>query len=148
MVHGGQTAEKRWKAPAELWDRLKPLAREMRAKPTAFEDALWEQLRDRRLSDMKFRRQHAIERFVVDFYCGAARIVIEVDGHIHDYTREQDRTRQEFLEQQGLRVLRFTNDEVRTNIAEVLRMIEAQLKTPTERTPSPPGGEGRGEVSR
>ena len=146
MLHGGQAAEKRWKAPAELWASLKPIAREMRTKPTATEDALWQHLRDRRLAGMKFRRQHAIERFVVDFYCSEARPVIEVDGQIHENTREQDSTRQDFLEQQGLRVLRFTNDEVRTNIAEVLRMIEAHLKTPGERSPSPPGGEGRGEV--
>ncbi len=147
MRNPNQAAEKRWKAPAELWDKLKPLAREMRVTPTAAEDALWQHLRDRRLASMKFRRQHAIERFVVDFYCSEARIVIEVDGDIHNHTHEQDRTRQDFLEQQGLRVLRFTNDEVRNNIHEVLRMIESHVQNLDKRSPSPPGGEGRGEVS-
>ncbi len=96
----------------QLWDKLKPLARDMRHEATCAEDVLWERLRNRRLCGIKFRRQHAIGRFIVDFYCAEARLVIEVDGGIHDYTVEDDAVRQEYLESLGLSVCRFTNAEV------------------------------------
>jgi very-short-patch-repair endonuclease len=134
----------RWQAPSELWQKLKPLAREMRTLPTAAEDALWQRLRGRGAGGMKFRRQHAIERFVVDFYCSEARLVIEVDGEIHEYTREQDGARQEFLEQQGLRVVRFSNDEVRDNIRGVLSTIEAHASSTERRSPLSAGRRGAG----
>jgi very-short-patch-repair endonuclease len=85
------------------------------------------ELRQRALSDFKFRRQHAIERFIVDFYCASARLVVEVDGPIHDYTPEEDALRQEYLEGLGLRVIRFTNDTVLYQIDVVLQQIEATL---------------------
>jgi very-short-patch-repair endonuclease len=134
----------RWKASSELWQKLKPLAREMRAVPTAAEDALWQRLRNRGVGGMKFRRQHAIERFVVDFYCSEARLVVEVDGEIHEYTREQDAARQEFLEQQGLRVLRFSNADVRTNIDAVLSKITDHAQDPGPRSPLSAGRRGAG----
>jgi len=58
-------------------------ARQMRAKPTSAEFALWQRLRKKRVGAFKFRRQHIIHTFIVDFYCPAARLVVEVDGHIH-----------------------------------------------------------------
>jgi very-short-patch-repair endonuclease len=60
----------------------------------------------------KFRRQHAIGPYFVDFYCVQASLVIEVDGSIHDGQVDQDVARQQYLESLGLRVLRFTNDEI------------------------------------
>jgi very-short-patch-repair endonuclease len=107
----------------ELWEKLKPLARQMRREPTFAEDRLWEKLRNRRLGDYKFRRQHPIDRFIVDFYCAAAHLVIEVDGEIHEYTQEEDALRQAFIESLGLRVLRFTNGEVLTQMEAVLEVI-------------------------
>ena len=95
----------------ELWARLKPLAREKRAEPTEAEDRLWQALR-RRGAGSKFRRQHTIDRFSVDFYCAGARLVVEVDGPIHEFTRADDAIRQEHLKSLGLRVLRFKNEEV------------------------------------
>jgi len=74
------------------------------------------------MAGRKFRRQHAIGRFVVDFYCPKAALVVE-------YTREQDAARQEFLESLGLRVVRVTNDQVRDDMPWILRMIAAALAT-------------------
>ena len=114
-----------------LWAKLKPLARQMRHEPTPAEKKLWQYLRNRQLRSAKFRRQHAIDRFIVDFYCAAARLVVEVDGEIHDYQPLEDAIRQEFLEAQGLRVLRFTNDEILETIETALAQIEAALVVQT-----------------
>jgi very-short-patch-repair endonuclease len=125
-------------APPELWAKLKPLAREMRHEATPAEDVLWEAIRNRKVNGAKFRRQHVIERFIVDFYCAEARLIIEVDGPIHDYTPEEDAIRQEFLEAQGFRVLRFKNDDVMGNLAGVVAQIGEATSLPGQYT-SPPG---------
>jgi very-short-patch-repair endonuclease len=93
----------RWKTSPRLWEKIKPLARQMRHEPTPAEDRLWETLRNRQLLGAKFRRQHAIGKFVLDFYCAEAQLVVEVDGPVHQYTTEQDAVRQEFLESLGFR---------------------------------------------
>lgn len=111
------------RTPAEVWIKLKPLTKEKRSVPTAAEAALWQALRAHRFAGSKFRRQHAIGRFIVDFYCSKAGLVIEVDGPIHEYSRGDDQERQAFLEKLGLRVLRFNNDAVLNNRNEVLRVI-------------------------
>src|SRR5687768_11406422 len=90
-----------------LWEKLKPLARQMRREPTFAENALWQHLRGRKTAGAKFRRQHAIDRFIVDFFCHEARLIIEVDGQIHDYTPEEDSIRQAFLEACDYIVIRF-----------------------------------------
>ncbi|MEA3345370.1 MAG: type ISP restriction/modification enzyme [Chloroflexota bacterium] len=79
------------------------------------------------LLGFKFRRQHAIDRFIVDFYCSKAHLVVEVEGPIHQYTEEEDAIRQEFLESLGFRVLRFTNDEVNNALDSVTERIAAAL---------------------
>ncbi len=101
-----------WVTRPDLWEKLKPLAREMRHRPTEAEAALWDMLRRHGINGLKFRRQHPIDRFIVDFYCPAVRLVVEVDGEIHQYTAEEDALRTEILEALGMRVLRFTNDDV------------------------------------
>jgi len=123
-----------------LWEKLRPLAREMRNQPTPAEDYLWQQIRREQLG-AKFRRQFVIERFIVDFYCPEAHLVIEVDGGIHQYTEVADAVRQEFLESQGLRVLRFSNDAVLDKIANVIQQIRAALPSDS---PSPVIGERGG----
>jgi very-short-patch-repair endonuclease len=107
----------------ELWAKLKPLAREMRHVTTHAEERLWQRLRNRRVQDAKFRRQHAIDRFIVDFYCADVRLIIEVDGVLHQYTPDEDALRQEFLESIGLIVVRFTNDEVLNSLNTVVERI-------------------------
>jgi very-short-patch-repair endonuclease len=120
--------EQLWKSTPYLWDKIKPLARQKRQEPTLAEDQLWNHLRKRQRLGFKFRRQHTIERFIVDFYCAEAWLVIEVDGSVHDYTVDEDAIRQEFLESTGLRVIRFTNDDVLNCIETTLERLDAVLR--------------------
>jgi very-short-patch-repair endonuclease len=113
--------------PPALWARLKPLARQMHHDPTPAEDALWECLRNRQIAGLKFRRQHSIDRFIADFYCADAQIIIEVDGAVHEYTLEEDAIRQEFLESLGFRVLRFANDDIEQRLDAVVQVITDML---------------------
>ena len=116
--------EQSWKARPETWGRARDAARENRKQPTAAEAALWDILRSRRTSGLKFRRQHAIGPYLTDFYCAAANLVIEVDGPIHEKQEENDALRTAFFEAKGLRVLRFTNEEVLSNPAGVYETID------------------------
>jgi very-short-patch-repair endonuclease len=79
---------------------------------TVPERFLWYLLRDRRLARLKFRRQHPIGGYFVDFYCAAFQLVIEVDGQSHDDRGEYDARRQHDLERRGLKVLRVSNDDI------------------------------------
>lgn len=108
-----------------LWEKLKPLARQMRREPTPDEDALWQLVRNRKIGGAKFRRQYAIERFIVDFCCLEAHLIIEVDGEVHQYTVQEDAVRQAFLESQGYTVLRFVNEAVLNAPLEVVGAIAA-----------------------
>ncbi|MBD2516813.1 endonuclease domain-containing protein [Nostoc sp. FACHB-973] len=117
-----------WQTPYELWKKLKPLARQMRCEPTPAEKLLWQRLRHKQLLGFKFRRQQAIDRFIVDFYCHEARLVVEVDGEIHDYSKEEDGIRQDFLESLGLRVVRFRNEDVVERMEGVLEDIAGWLQ--------------------
>jgi very-short-patch-repair endonuclease len=87
-----------WQPSPDLWQKLKPLARQMRKEPTPAEARLWQQIRKRQIYGVKFRRQFAIERFITDFCSPEARLIIEVDGPIHQYTQEEDQVRQSLLE--------------------------------------------------
>jgi len=107
----------------DIWSRIKPVARQNRQAPTEAEARLWESLRASRLEGLTFRRQHAIDPFIVDFYCAKAKLVIEVDGSIHRSSVEQDGARQEDLTGRGLTVLRFSNEEVMNSIDEVAEKI-------------------------
>lgn len=119
-----------WQTPSDLWRKIKPLARQMRKEPTIAENILWQRLRRKQLG-VKFRRQHTIDRFIVDFYCHNAKLVIEVDGPIHDYTLDEDRLRQDYLESLGLCVIRFKNEEVIQLIDLVLDEIIKVLEDPS-----------------
>jgi very-short-patch-repair endonuclease len=113
----------RWHSEGALWEKLKSLAREKRHEPTAAEEKLWHYLRGRKVCNAKFRRQHAIERFIVDFLCWEAHLIIEVDGQIHSYTALEDEIRQEFRESKGFRVIRFTNEQVLHETDKVISQI-------------------------
>ena len=122
------------KPTPELWEKLKPIARQMRRDPTPAEDQLWQRLRNRALG-VKFRRQHPIDRFVVDFFCDEARLIVEVDGGIHQYTGEEDALRQEFLESYGFHVLRFSNEEVLGGMTRVLEIDKQRQPHPLALSP-------------
>jgi very-short-patch-repair endonuclease len=98
-------------------------ARELRRNVTGPERALWKLLRDRRLRHLKFRRQHPIDCFIIDFYCHAAQLVVEVDGETHDGSGVYDKERTRRLERKGLTVLRVGNDDVLHDPESVLLAI-------------------------
>ena len=95
----------------------------MRENPTKAEEILWKSLRNHG-SEHHFRRQHIIGNFIVDFLCLEKSLVIEVDGDIHDYQKQDDQERTEFLEQQGFRVLRFKNEEIMGGVEKVINEIK------------------------
>jgi very-short-patch-repair endonuclease len=130
----------RWHTKPDTWDKIKLLARQKRQEPTHAEVELWERLRNGQVSGSKFRRQHSIDKFIVDFYCHEARLIIEVDGFIHEYSVEEDTIRQEFLESLGFTVIRFTNDEVLSSLNKVIDRITETLAT----SPLSASGEGSG----
>ena len=129
----------------ELRDR----ARRMRANPTDAEQRLWGVLRDRRLPAVKFRRQHVIEPYIVDFACLERSLIIEADGSQHaDSTTDQ--RRDAFLGTQGFRILRFWNNDVMSNASGVFEILSVTLHAPHPPKPvawvppSPSRGEGLG----
>jgi very-short-patch-repair endonuclease len=99
-------------------------ARELRRGMTSAEKMLWQELRGDKLG-VHFRRQQIIAGFIVDFYCHSASLVIEVDGDIHDAKRqkENDRQRERILNEMGLRIVRFRNDEIEKELAGLLSRI-------------------------
>ncbi len=109
----------------------------MRTNPTTAEDHLWQRLRKEQVMDTKFRRPHPIDRFIIDFYSPKARLVIEVDGGIHDEQQEAEQLRTEFLESLGLRVLRFTNGEVLQQTDGVIERIADVLQESIQPHPQP-----------
>src|SRR4051794_22135472 len=102
--------------PEDQRNRIPPgvlaRAREMRHEQTPAEQKLWAVVRGKQLYGHKFRRQHPIGRFIADFYCAEARLVIELDGESHAAQQEYDAIRTAYLQAQGYRVIRFTNQAV------------------------------------
>jgi very-short-patch-repair endonuclease len=103
-------------------------AKELRRNMTPAEREMWTLLRKHRQTGVYFRRQHPMERFIVDFCCTKEKLCIEVDGPIHDQQRERDAERTVWIEALGYRILRFTNDEVLTAPHLVARRIRQALK--------------------
>ncbi len=116
-------------------------AREFRQPQTPAESKLWASLRDRQLGGFKFRRQHPIDRFIVDFYCAACRLVIEIDGdsHADQGQEEYDRARTVWLNEQSYHVIRFPNRDVHRHTDAVLEAILGECqKLSSLSSPSPP----------
>ncbi|MBI4082400.1 MAG: endonuclease domain-containing protein [Candidatus Lambdaproteobacteria bacterium] len=116
-----------WRRSKRTWAKIKPEVLRLRQDPTRAEAVSWEYLRADRFGGAKFRRQHPIGHFIVDFCCPASRLVVELDGPVHDHQREEDRARQDFLESRGYRVLRLRNEEVLPSIDAALDRIRASL---------------------
>lgn len=116
------------------------LARDLRKNQTASEKLLWQNLRNRKLNGFKFNRQFPIVYgrnfdgtslfFIADFYCHESKLIIELDGKIHEFQKEYDKERDAILNQLGLSVIRIKNEELE-NISKVLEKISSQL------TPNP-----------
>ncbi len=98
----------------------------LRRNMTLPELILWKRLKNKKLFNIKFRRQHPINIFIVDFYCHEYKLVIEIDGEIHnsDENREYDEGRTYELERYGLKVIRFTNEQVTFKIDSVIKQIQ------------------------
>jgi very-short-patch-repair endonuclease len=117
-------------------------ARTLRRNMTEAERQVWRILRLRQMEGHKFRRQVPIGRFIADFACHEARLIIEIDGGQHDLSLAPETERTEFLEGEGYRVLRFWNNEVLANLDGVHRAITEALDrgTPTQTLPHRGGG--------
>lgn len=109
---------------------LKELKEERKKNPTEAEKILWDALKGKNLGGYKFRREHIIDEYIVDFLCLSKRLIIEVDGGYHNdpKVKEADTFRTEFLENLGYRIIRFTNDEVLGNLEGVLENIQKELQ--------------------
>jgi len=116
MAHS-EGGKERWRSPAKI-----ARAKELRHPPTPAEERLWQAVRANRLG-VHFRRQHVVHGFIADFYCHAARLVIELDGPVHDSQPECDDARTAVLDGAGLRVLRFRNEDVFARLVWVLQEI-------------------------
>jgi 5-methyltetrahydrofolate--homocysteine methyltransferase len=127
-----------------LYGLLKEHAKKMRNQPTEAEAMLWNALSNKNLDGFKFRRQHIIGEFIADFICLKKNLIVEVDGNIHQLpdNKKSDAERTQWLEQQGYRVIRFTNDEVLGNIENVLKEIHEALLAP----PTGSGGAAAGKI--
>ncbi|MBI5326248.1 MAG: endonuclease domain-containing protein [Ignavibacteriae bacterium] len=91
---------------------------------------LWKELRNKKLVGHKIRRQHSIHVYIVDFVCYERRLVIELDGSVHDKLKEYDIERTKVLNDQGFRVIRFRNNEVMNNLDSVIKRIKHELTSP------------------
>jgi len=127
----------------EIQRKMLELAREFRKEPTPREDILWQALRGKKLDGIKFRRQQPVGYFVVDFYNSVYRLVVEVDGFIHESQHEADASRQQILEELGLNVLRIKAELVEKNLPMTLNLIRDRIQQ-IQNSPSPFMGEGRG----
>ena len=103
--------------------RIQERARELRRDMTPAERVLWGRLRNRQLEGLKFRRQHPLGRFIVDFCCAQHRLIVEVDGGVHRNQREYDEARTQVLQAHGYWVLRFSNEAVLGDVDAVLEVI-------------------------
>ena len=127
--------------PEEKRHRIRPLilakARELRRPMTSTERKLWPHLRGSRLGGYKFRRQYPTDRFIPDFYCAACKLIVEIDGETHTGQVERDAERTACMNAQGFYVLRFTNQDVHTNLEGVLTAIltECQRLSAAETSP-------------
>ena len=108
-------------------------ARRLRREQTDAETLLWSQLRGRREDGYKFRRQHPVGSYVLDFACPSHKLAIEVDGHTHSTDSEitKDQSRTHFLESKGWTVIRFWNDDIFNDLQNVENFILHKLHTQT-----------------
>jgi very-short-patch-repair endonuclease len=120
------TPTKKTERKAQMPKRTR--AQSMRHDPMYCERLLWNELRDRKLDRFKFKRQHLIASYIVDFICLEGKLIVEIDGGIHTLKREADAVRDAALRTLGYRVLRITNDELMRDLPTVLLTIREALR--------------------
>ena len=106
----------------QLMDRR----RELRKRQTQAEKLLWNEIRNNKLG-VKFRRQYSIGGYILDFYCPSKRLIIELDGNIHEFRKDYDKQRDQYFKELNYLVLRFKNSEIETNLSVVLARIKSTL---------------------
>ncbi|MFV5703610.1 endonuclease domain-containing protein [Flavobacterium sp. XS2P12] len=120
--------------PDDMWKGASPQifsnAKKLRENQTAAEEKLWLAVKNNQIEGYKFRRQHPLSIYIADFYCHALKLVIEVDGgyHLDEEQRLLDEKRTSNIEFQGLKVIRFTNEEILLQLPEVIDKIKAFIK--------------------
>jgi very-short-patch-repair endonuclease len=128
---------------------VKRFSRKLRNNATPSERVLWERIKDRKMEGFKFLRQHPIlydrqgnnlRFFIPDFYCPAASLIVELDGAVHEFSKEYDQWREDLLRAKGYRLLRFKNDELH-DLESVLQRIRVEL---LGECPPPPFWKGGG----
>jgi very-short-patch-repair endonuclease len=122
-----------------MYFRAKPVtmetARLLRKRMTSSENILWEKVKGKKILGLRIRAQHPIEFYIADLYCHAARLVIEIDGEIHSEQVEYDDGREAEIEKFGIKIIRFKNDEVNSDIENILKKIETVIKGRIKRPP-------------
>ena len=147
---GGGEPELEYKKSGSLPRNTLSYARNMRGNPTEAEEVLWEGIRDNQLG-AHFRRQHIVDGFILDFYCNSAKLGIEIDGAIHENTKQtklDEERSKHLLDKFGIRVIRFNNSDTLENTASIINQIRAELPSPSggragdggTKLPSPYGG--------
>lgn len=109
--------------------KLFEFSKALRRNQTEAEEIIWQCLRNRKILNFKFRRQHPVGKYIADFYCHEAKLIIEVDGEIHNNpeNQEYDQNRTDQLNEIGITVIRFTNEDVNNNLDEVINAIKVHL---------------------
>jgi len=106
--------------------KLREFARYLRNNSTLSELLLWKEIKNKALG-LEFKRQVPILEYIVDFYCQELKLAIEVDGHIHDFRYVEDKVRQEQIEQWGITFIRFSNEDIKTNMFSVVLSLESKI---------------------
>ena len=106
---------------------LLDIRRALRANSTPAEEVLWEEIRNRKLNGLKFKRQHSIGIYIVDFYCASKRLIVELDGEVHNTSdqKEKDKHRDQNLSEMNFRILRISNSMVLSDIETVKNFLLA-----------------------
>ena len=104
-------------------------AKELRKETTEAEKIFWEKiLQNEKLKKFKFTRQKPLDHFIVDFYCAKLRLIIEVDGEIHDFQKSRDKERDDTLKQKfGLEIIRYTNEEILKNAEQIIEDLSRRI---------------------
>ena len=129
--------------PLRTYANVRLRARNLRKEMTPAEKLLWERLRNRQLGGFKFRRQAPMGTFIADFYNAESKLIIEIDGQVHDSQMEYDQLRTETMECFGYRVIRFQNVEIEQNLNGVLSKILEACLFPSPRIGRGERGEGK-----
>jgi very-short-patch-repair endonuclease len=120
--------------------RLKALARELRKNSTLTEVILWLNIKGKAFGH-EFHRQIPVDEYIIDFYCHELNLAIEVDGSTHNYNYDNDMQRQKKLESIGIRIIRFSDEDVKKHLNDVLRVIQMtidEIEKDKKTSPCPP----------